>query len=151
MSPISLKSSISQLFKTASHIFIEMSSEILEHFKHFPFPATNCFFKQLLMRSLINTLGAPFYGLVKRDSLISLTDRAAQSNCSETCYIPLKSWELQLFRHVSLIFIEMSSENPEDFEQFYFPATNCFSNKQWCAINYCTLGTPLHDSSIKVL
>ena len=52
MSPISLKSSISQLFKTASHIFIEMSCEILEHFKHFHFPATNCIFKQLLTRSL---------------------------------------------------------------------------------------------------
>ena len=25
----------------------------------------------------------------------------------------------------------MSSKNPEDFEQFHFPATNCFSNKRW--------------------
>ena len=90
MSPISLKSSISQLFKTASHIFIEMSSENLEHFKHFPFPATNCIFKQLLTL-VAYTLGAPFYGLVTRVPLISLTDGAAQTNCSETCYIPLKS------------------------------------------------------------
>ena len=116
MSPISLKSSISQLFKTASHIFIEMSCEILEHFKHFHFPATNCFFKQLLTRSLIYTWGALVYRLVRRVSLNSLTDRAAHTKCSETCYIPLKSWEFQLFRHVSLIFIEMSSENLQELE-----------------------------------
>ena len=115
MSPISLKSSISQLFKTASHIFIEISSEILEHFKHFPFPATNCFFKQLLTR-VAYTLGAPLYGLVRRVSLISLTDRAAQTNCSETCYISLKSWKFQLFRNVSLMFNEMSSENLQEIE-----------------------------------
>ena len=115
MSPISLKSSISQLFKTASHIFIEMSSEILEHFKHFPFPATNCFFKQLLTRVAF-TLGAPLYGLVRRASLISLTDRAVQTNCSETCYISLKSWEFQLFRNAKLVFIEMSSENLQEIE-----------------------------------
>ena len=102
-------------FKTASHIFIEMSSEILEHFKHFPFPATNCFFKQGLTRVAF-TLGAPLYGLVRRVSLISLTDRAVQTNCSETCYISLKSWEFQLFRHVSLMFIEMSSENLQEIE-----------------------------------
>ena len=116
MSPISLKSSISQLFKTASHIFIEMSCEILEHFKHFHFPATNCFFKQLLTRSLIH-LGCPCKcRLVRRVSLNSLTDRAAQTKCSETCYIPLKSWEFQLFRNVLLIFIEMSSENLQEIE-----------------------------------
>ena len=117
MSSISLKSSISQLFKTASHIFIEMSSENLEHFKHFPFPATNCIFKQLLtLVAYTCSLGAPFYGLVRRAPLISLTDGAAQTNCSENCCIPLKSWEFQLFRHVSLFFIEMSSENLQGIE-----------------------------------
>ena len=90
MSPISLKSSISQLFKTASHIFIEMSCEILEHFKHFHFPATNCIFKQIV-DAVAYTLGVPLYRLVRRVSLNSLTDRAAHTKCSETCYIPLKS------------------------------------------------------------
>ena len=108
---MSLKSSISQLFKTASHIFIEMSSEILEHFKHFPFPATNCFSNKG-WRGHLYSWGA----LVRRISLVSLNDRAVQTNCSETCYIPLKSWEFPLFRHVSLIFIEMSSENLQEIE-----------------------------------
>ena len=92
MSLISLKSSISQHFKTASHIFIGMSSENLEHFKHFPFLVTNCIFKQGLT-GVAYTLGVPLqvYGLVRRVSLISLTDRVAQTKCSETCYIPLKS------------------------------------------------------------
>ena len=116
MSLISLKSSISQLFKTASHIFIEMLCEILEHFKHFHFPATNCIFKQYLLTRSLYTLGVPFYRLVRRVSLNPLTDRAAQTKCSETCYIPLNSWEFQLFRHVSLIFIEMSSENLQEIE-----------------------------------
>ena len=108
---MSLKSSISQLFKTASHIFIGMSSEILEHFKHFPFPATNCFSNKG-WRGRLYSWGA----LVRRISLVSLNDRAVQTSCSETCYIPLKSWEFPLFRHVSLMFIEMSSENLQEIE-----------------------------------
>ena len=111
MSPMSLKSSISQLFKTASHIFIEMSSEILEHFKNFPFPATNCF-SNMGRRGRLNSWGA----LVRRISLVSLNDRAVQTNCSETCYISLKSWKFQLFRNVSHMFIEMSSENLQEIE-----------------------------------
>ena len=70
MSLISLKSSISQLFKTASHIFIEMLCEILEHYKHFHFPATNCIFKQYLLTRSLYTLGVPFYRLVRRVVLV---------------------------------------------------------------------------------
>ena len=38
-------------------------------------------------------------------------DRAVQTNCSETCYISSKSWDVLLFRNAKLVFIGMSSEN----------------------------------------
>ena len=81
----------------------------------FSFSSDQLYF-QTIVDPVAYTLGVPLYRLVRRVSLNSLTDRAAQTKCSETCYIPLKSWEFQLFRHVSLIFIEISSENLQEIE-----------------------------------
>ena len=54
--------------------------------------------------------------LVRRISGVSLTDRAVQRNCSETCHISSKSWDFLLFRNVKLVFIGMSSENLQQIE-----------------------------------
>ena len=45
----------------------------------------------------------------------------------------------------------MSSENPEDFEQFHFPATNCFFEQEMTPGAYNTPGTPLWDTSLEFL
>ena len=49
-------------------------------------------------------------------SRVSLNDRAVQTNCSETCYVSINSWEFLLFRNVKLVFIRMSSENLQQIE-----------------------------------
>ena len=90
------------------HWNVERDSRTLQTFS---FSSDQLFFKQGMTRTLI-LLGRPCTTHLSS----SLNDRAVQTNCSETCYIPLKSWEFPLFRHVSLIFIEMSSENLQEIE-----------------------------------
>ena len=63
MSPIWLKRTLFQLFKSASCIFTEMSGENLEHFKHFHSPATNCFFQTMVDAGRLYSL-APLYLLI---------------------------------------------------------------------------------------
>ena len=45
--------------KLFSHIFIEISSENLEDFEHFHFPATNCVSKKIWHEALIRLVGRP--------------------------------------------------------------------------------------------
>ena len=83
-----------------------MSSENLEDFEHFHFPATNCFSNMGWRERL-----SAWDSLVRHISLVSFNNRAIQTNCSETCYISSKSWDFLLFRNVKLVFIGMSSES----------------------------------------
>ena len=83
-----------------------MSSENLEDFEHFHFPATNCF-SNMGWRERISAWDA----LVRHISLVSFNNRAVQTNCSDTCYISSKIWDPPLFRNAKLVFIGMSSEN----------------------------------------
>ena len=83
-----------------------MSSENLEDFEYFHFPATNCF-SNMGWRERLSAWDA----LVRHISLVSFNNRAVQTNCSETCYISSKSWDFPLFRNAKLVFIGMSSES----------------------------------------
>ena len=83
-----------------------MSSENLEDFEHFHFPATNCF-SNMGWRERLSAWDA----FVRHISLVSFNNRAVQTNCSETCYISSKIWDFLLFRNAKLVFIGMSSEN----------------------------------------
>ena len=101
MSHIRLESSISELFKTVSHIFIEMSSENPEDFEQFHFPATNCVSNKRWCGALI-LMGRP----CATHPLVSLNDRAVQTNFSETCYISSKSWDFPLSEMLNLFSLE---------------------------------------------
>ena len=63
MSPIWLKRTPFQLFKSASYIFTKMLAENLEHFKHLHSPATNCFFQTMVDAGRLYS-HAPLYLLI---------------------------------------------------------------------------------------
>ena len=75
------------------------------------FSSDQLFFEQEMTPGAY-TLGRP----CATHPLVSLNDRAVQTNCSETCYISSKSWDFPLFRNVKLVFIGMSSENLQQIE-----------------------------------
>ena len=92
-----------------------MSSENPEDFEQFPFPAT-IFFSNM---GWGERLPAWDY-LVRHISLDSFNNRAVQTNCSETCYISSKSWDIPLFRNAKLVFIGMSRESLQKNESDTF-------------------------------